>query len=112
MCLFTRRSRESKNKSIYELSEFHAKQSALTVIDSRTPALIVAQNVNAAMCGAQQVSLKSATLDNKSSQWEITSSHSRYDDGKIRWVGKFTLQPTIALKSCFVLNVSKSLSVS
>lgn len=35
--------------------EFHAKQSALTVTDSCSVALVVVQNVNAAICGAQHV---------------------------------------------------------
>lgn len=48
---------ESKNKSIYKLFDFHAKQAALTVTDSCSSALVV-QNVNAAICGARQVSLK------------------------------------------------------
>lgn len=65
-----------KTKSILKLSGCHAKPDALTVIDSCTASLVVAQNVNAAICGARQVSLR------KLWWWEITSSQSRYDDGK------------------------------
>lgn len=47
-----------KTKAFISFLNNHAKQTALTVIDSCIPALVVAQNVNAAICGAQQVSLK------------------------------------------------------